>query len=500
MSDQARRSRGVLPALVLSVLAFSLVQTSVVPILPTLQKDLNVAGSGITWLMTANLLSAAVLTPLLARIGDLRGRKPMLVVAIAGVLVGGVLGGIGGSFGMLLIARIVAGTGGAILPLAVAVVRDELPREKVTGGVAMVSAALGVGSGLGLVATGLVVEHFSYQAVFWMGAILAAIAFALVLVKVPHDPIKAEGKADPLGALLLAGWLSALLIAVSQGNDWGWGSTRTMGLFVTAAVVLVVWVVVERRVASPLVDISMLAKPAIAVTNTAGVLVGFAMYGSFLLMSDFTQTPKAVGYGFGATVLASGWMLFPSAVGSFAAAPVGAALIKRSGPRLPLVLGGAFAAVGLGLLVFAHSSSWHVVVASGVMGVGVGMAYAAMPAYINASVPVQQSGIANGMNAVLRTVGGAVGTAVIGAVLTGNMKQVAPGVKLPTVDAYTHAFLIASALALVAAVVPFLVKTPRMSAMATPDTIDAEADAEAEADGIGGADGVEPKAMAGVNA
>ncbi|MFD0632669.1 MFS transporter [Catenulispora yoronensis] len=141
MSDQARRGKGVLPALVLSVLAFSLVQTSVVPILPTLQKDLDVAGSGITWLMTANLLSAAVLTPLLARVGDLRGRKPVLVVAIAGVLAGGVLGGIGGSFQLLLIARVLAGTGGAILPLAVAVVRDELPREKVTGGVALISAS-----------------------------------------------------------------------------------------------------------------------------------------------------------------------------------------------------------------------------------------------------------------------------------------------------------------------------------------------------------------------
>ena len=468
MSDQTRRSGGVLPALVLSVLAFSLVQTSVVPILPTLQKELNVAGSGITWLMTANLLSAAVLTPLLARIGDLRGRKPVLVVAIAGVLLGGVLGGIGGSFPLLLVARVLAGTGGAILPLAVAIVRDELPREKITGGVALISASLGIGSGLGLVATGAVVAHFDYEAVFWMGAVLAAIAFALVLLLVPHDPVKAEGKADPLGALLLAGWLSAFLIAVSQGNDWGWASTRTLGLFAVSAMALTAWVFVERRVASPLVDISMLAKPAIAVTNTAGVLVGFAMYGSFLLMSDFTQTPKAVGYGFGATVLASGWMLFPSAVGSFAAAPIGAALIKRGGPRLPLVLGGAFAAAGLGLLVFAHSSQWHVVVASGVMGVGVGMAYAAMPAYINASVPVQQSGIANGMNAVLRTVGGAVGTAVMGAVLTAHMKPVAPGVKLPTVDAYTHGFVIAAAMGLAAAVVPFLVKAPRMAAMAGP--------------------------------
>jgi MFS family permease len=464
----ARRSGGVLPALVLSVLAFSLVQTSVVPILPTLQHQLKVSASGITWLMTANLLSAAVLTPLLARFGDLRGRKPVLVVAIAGVLIGGVLGGLTSSFMLLIVARVIAGTGGAILPLAVAVVRDELPREKITGAVALISASLGVGSGLGLVATGAIVQHFDYKAVFWMGAVLAALGLALVAFLVPHDPVKAEGKADPFGALLLAGWLSSFLIAVSEGNHWGWMSARTLILFAAAALLLVVWVVVERRVKDPLVDISMLAKPAVAMTNVAGLVIGFAMYGSFLLMSDFTQTPKVVGYGFGASVLASGWMLFPSAVGSFAAAPMGAALIKRGGPRLPLVLGGVFAATGLGLLVSQHGSAWNVVVASGVMGIGIGMAYAAMPAYINASVPVQQSGIANGMNAVLRTVGGAVGTAVMGAVLTSGLKPVAPGVSLPTVSSYESGFLIASVLALVAAVVPFLVKTPAMTAMSVP--------------------------------
>jgi MFS family permease len=466
---RTRRSGGVLPALVLSVLAFSLVQTSVVPILPTLQKELDVSAAGITWLMTANLLSAAVLTPLLARFGDLHGRKPVLVIAIGGVLAGGILGGLGNSFLLLILARVIAGTGGAILPLAVAVVRDELPREKITGAVALISASLGVGSGLGLVATGAIVAHFDYKAVFWMGAVLAAVACALVVFLVPHDPVKAEGKADPLGALLLAGWLSSFLIAVSEGNDWGWMSGRTLGLFAAAAVLLVVWVFVERRVASPLVDISMLAKPAVAMTNAAGLFIGFAMYGSFLLMSDFTQTPKAVGYGFGATVLASGWMLFPSAVGSFLAAPAGAALIKRGGPRLPLVLGGAFAAIGLGLLVFEHGSSWNVVVASGVMGVGVGMAYSAMPAYINASVPVQQSGIANGMNAVLRTVGGAIGSSVMAAVLTADMKPVGPGVVLPSVNAYERGFMLAAGLALVAAVVPFVVRAPKMASMTAPE-------------------------------
>lgn len=469
-------SARVLPALILAMLAYSVIQTAVVPILPSLALELKVSGSNITWLMTANLLSAAVLTPLLGRFGDLRGRKPMLLISLGGLVLGSGLAVATHSFSLLIIARVLQGAGGGVLPLAISIVRDELPREKVTGGVAAISASMGVGSGLGLVATGLLLEHWDYKSIFWMGLVAALLAIALVVVRVPKDPVTDKnGGADPLGAITLAGWLSALLIAVSRGNEWGWTSTKTLGLFAVAAVVALIWGIIEVKVKHPLVDMKMMARPAVAFTNISGLLIGFGMYGSFLVISNFTQTPeKLAHYGFTASVLHAGVLLLPSAAGSMIAAPVGAMLIGRSGPRLPLVLGGLFGAVSMAYLALRHSAEGDIYFAAGLFGLGVGLAYAAMPAFINGAVPAEQSGIANGMNAVLRTVGGAIGTAVLGAVLTGDTMKFPPQiaamikVQLPTLDAYKHAYWITAVICLIAAVVPFAIRTVRTAAPAAP--------------------------------
>ncbi|MFG3227989.1 MFS transporter [Kitasatospora sp. NPDC048194] len=467
---EKQSSARVLPALILAMLSFSVVQTAVVPILPSLAKELDVSTSNITWLMTANLLSAAVLTPLLGRFGDLRGRKPMLLISLAGLVAGSALAVGTHSFTWLVVARVLQGAGGGVMPLAISIVRDELPKQKVTGGVAAISASMGVGSGLGLVATGLLLEHWNYKSIFWMGLAFGLIAIALVALRVPSDPVTdKEGGADPLGALALAGWLSALLVAVSQGNHWGWTSTKTLGLFAVAAVVALVWGIIETKVAHPLVDLKMMSRPAVAFTNLAGLLIGFGMYGSFMVISNFSQTPeKLAHYGFTATVLHAGVMLLPSAIGSMVAAPLGAMLIARRGPRLPLVLGGVLGAVAMAYLALRHSHEGDIYTASAIFGLGIGLAFAAMPAFINGAVPVEQSGIANGMNSVLRTVGGAIGTAVMTAILTGDTMKlpIKIPVLLPTLDAYKHAFWATAVVCIVAGAVPFLIRTAKPVAAA----------------------------------
>ncbi|MER7669677.1 MFS transporter [Kitasatospora sp. NPDC096128] len=458
----------VLPALILAMLSFSVVQTAVVPILPSLAKELDVSGSNITWLMTANLLSAAVLTPLLGRFGDLRGRKPMLLISLAGLVAGSALAVCTHSFTWLIVARVLQGAGGGVMPLAISIVRDELPKQKVTGGVAAISASMGVGSGLGLVATGLLLEHWNYKSIFWMGLAFGLLAVALVAFRVPTDPVTdKEGGADPLGAITLAGWLSALLVAVSQGNHWGWTSTKTLGLFAVAAVVALIWGVIETKVAHPLVDLKMMGRPAVAFTNLAGLLIGFGMYGSFMVISNFAQTPeKLAHYGFTASVLHAGVMLLPSAIGSMIAAPIGALLIARRGPRLPLVLGGVLGAIAMAYLALRHSAEGDIYTASAIFGLGIGLAFAAMPAFINGAVPVEQSGIANGMNSVLRTVGGAIGTAVMTAILTGDTIKlpIKMPILLPTLDAYKHAFWVTAVVCIIAGAVPFLIRTAKPTA------------------------------------
>ena len=462
----------ILTALVLAMLAFTVVQTSVVPILPTLAGAYHLTTATVAWVMTANLLAAAVLTPLLGRMGDLYGRKWVLVLSVGGLVLGSALAFSVHSWTVLLVARVLQGFGGGILPLAIAVIRDELPREKVTGAVSLVSASLGVGSGLGIVATGWVMEHWTFQTVFLMGLVLGAVALVAVLVAIRHDPVEdRNGSMDPLGTTLLGVWLSALLLGLSEGETWGWGSATVIALFVGAAAVGLGWVLAELRAAHPLVDVRVLARPAVAVPNVAGFCVGFVMYASFTMLADFTQTPSQVGYGFGASILHSGVLLLPSAVGSFLGAPIGARLIGRFGPRLPMSLGGLLAGAALLFLGFQHAAQGDVYAASGVMGLGIGLAYAAMPAYINGAVPPEQAGIANSVNAVLRTVGGAVGTSVAGVILSSKTINAAllahtplAGMSLPTDDAYRLAFLVCGVLGLAAAVVPFLVRARRTAA------------------------------------
>lgn len=462
----------ILTALVLAMLAFTVVQTSVVPILPTLASAYHLTTAAVAWVMTANLLAAAVLTPLLGRMGDLYGRKWVLVLSVGGLVLGSALAFSVHSWTVLLVARVLQGFGGGILPLAIAVIRDELPREKVTGAVSLVSASLGVGSGLAMVATGWLMQHWTYQKVFLMGLILGVVALAAVLAAIRHDPVEDRaGSMDPLGAGLLAVWLSALLLALSEGEAWGWGSASVIGLFAGTVVVGLLWVAVELRTEHPLVDVRVLAKPAVAVPNISGFCVGFVMYAAFTMLADFTQTPGFVGYGFGASILHSGVLLLPSAVGSFLGAPIGARMIGRLGPKTPMALGGLLAGLALLYLGLRHGSEGDVYAASGVMGLGIGLAYAAMPAYINGAVPPEQAGIANSVNAVLRTVGGAVGTAVAGVILSSKSVSAAllahtplAGTALPAGDAYRTAFYVCGVLGLAAAVVPFLVRAKRNAA------------------------------------
>ncbi|MEU6283985.1 MFS transporter [Streptomyces sp. NPDC047028] len=453
----------LMPTLVFAMLAYTGVQTAVVPLLPMLAREFQVSGSTASWLMTANLLSAAIATPLLGRIGDLRGRRPVLLVSLGGLVAGSLVAVSTDSFALLITARVLQGFAGGVLPLAISVVRDELPTNRVTGGVALISASMGVGSGLGLVAAGVLTNHWSYRSVFWAGLVLGALAMVLVARFVPNKSADDQTQgADPLGTITLAGWLSALLIALSQGHTWGWGSTRTVTLFAVAAVLALVWILIEYRVPHPLVDISMMSRPAVAAANVSGLLIGFGMYGTFMVISDFVQTPERFGYGFSATILHAGIMVLPAAAGSLLAAPLGSIMITRWGPDVPMITGGLLTGLTLLFLAFHHTHQGTIYAACSVFGIGMGLAFAAMPAYISTSVSPAQSGIANGMNAVLRTVGGAIGTSILGSMLASEtIKGLPPGLAVPTGNAYKHVFLVAGLICLAVVAVPFVVRVIR---------------------------------------
>ncbi len=436
--DVRRSSSVTFAALGMSALTFSLLQTMIAPALPTIRAEFGSSQAGIAWIMTAYLLSASVATPILGRLGDVYGKKRVLVGMLAVLAIGTVTAALATSLTVMLIARVIQGVGGAIFPLAFGIIRDEFPPEKVGGAIGVVSAVLGVGSGTGTVISGPISSHLGYHWLFWLPAIAIAIAFVVTVLCVPESPIRVAGKVSVGGALLLAAWLVVLLLGISQGPRWGWGSSSVFGLFALAGLLIVVWITVESRSAQPLVDMRMMRIPTVYRTNITAILFGFTMFSMMVFVPQFVETPPSAGYGFGASITQAGLFMLPCSIFMLVAGIFASRLGVRFGAKVPLVMGTLIAAAATCVLAFAHSESYMIYIATSLMGIGIGLGFASMSHLVVVAVRPDQTGIASGMNANIRTIGGSIGTTVIATVITAGV-----GIgTLPHESGYTNAFVL----------------------------------------------------------
>lgn len=429
----------------------SMMQTLVVPILGLIQSSLGASSAEVSWVTTATLLSAAVFTPLLGRFGDQHGKKPTLIGVLAVMIVGSVLAATTDSLLWLIVGRVLQGAATAIFPLALSVLREEVPARRLPGAMALVSGTLAFGSGFALVTTGLLTrgENADYHRVFWLATGLAAVTLLAVVLLVPASRTKTGGRTDIPGALTLGLFLVLLLLPISQGHEWGWTSARTLGSFAGAVLMAGVWSFTESRVREPMVDMRMFLNRPVLFSNLAGLFVGFGMFAQFLGVSYLAQVPRDVaGYGFGASVLrASVEYLLPSTIASLVASQFGGLLIRRTGPRLTLALSAMIGITGFAWLAAAHSSTPSVIGAGMAVGTAISLGYAAMPALIVAGVPPHQTGIANGINSISRSVGSAIGSALITSLLASRTIENLPaGVPpLPAESQFTLSFTLAGA-------------------------------------------------------
>jgi EmrB/QacA subfamily drug resistance transporter len=424
--------------------AFALLQSLVAPALPTIQHDLHTSATAATWVLTAYLLSAAVFTPIVGRLGDMHGKERMLVTVLGVLAAGTLIAALAQSIEVMILGRAVQGAGGAVFPLAFGIIRDEFPRERVATGIALVSAILGVGGGLGIVLAGPIVEHLSYHWLFWMPLAVVLAAAVMTHLFVPESPIKTPGHVNWTGAALLSAWLVCLLLGISEGPSWGWGSPSVVALLAATAVFAALWVRNEQRAGEPLVDMRMMRRRAVWTVNATAILLGAGMFSSFVLIPQFVQMPASTGYGFGASVTGAGVFLVPSTVGMLLVSPLAGRLSSTVGSRVPLLLGTLATTAAFMLLAVAHEHPADVYVASGLMGIGIGFAFSAMANLIVEAVRPDETGVATGMNTVMRTIGGSIGGQVGASVLTAS----AVG-GLPTEHAFTVAFAIAAGALLV---------------------------------------------------
>lgn len=465
--EQAHRQHYnvTLAALTFAGIAFALQQTMIIPALPTLQRDLDTTTTWVTWLLTGFLLSSSIATPLLGKLGDQHGKERLLLVSLGIFFVGCVGAIFAQSIWMLIAFRILQGTGGAVFPLSFAIIKDEFPEEKVGVGVGIVSSVFAVGGGLGLVLSGVIVDNLSWRWIFVVGAIAVGIAAVLVLFFVPESPVKTPSRLDVPGAILFSGGLLSLLLALTEGNNWGWGSGRIIALLGASAALLVAWGALELRVPEPMVDMRMLARRPVLFSNLTGLIAGFAMFGSFVLIPIFAETPRGlpdslarlVGYGFGASTTTAGLYLLPGALAGFVSGPLAGVLGRRYGSKWPMALGMAMASVGLAMFALWHDHPWQIVLGMIVLGSGIPFTFAAMAKVIVDSVRPSETGVATGMNTVMRTVGGVIGGQVGAAILTADTIR---RTNIPAESAFVAAFSIAAAAAFVAMFVALLV-TPR---------------------------------------
>ncbi|MGW4794702.1 MFS transporter [Nonomuraea sp. NPDC004297] len=392
----------------------ALQNTAVVPLLPVLQRELNTSLSAVTWTLTLSLLVGAVSTPLLSRFGDMYGRRRMILTALALLVIGSVLAALATSLTWLIVARVLQGAVAALVPLSIGVVRDSLPRQQLATGIGVLSATMGFGSGGGMILAGL--ASGDYHLAFWIisGISLAALVVVAVLVRDSVPPVK--GRPDLAGAALLAAWLVTLLLAVSQGGSWGWTSPGVLGLFGLTAVLAVVWVLVERRVAEPLVEMAMLTHRGTIGATVSSTLLGFSFFTLLNGMSGFAQVPEAAG-GLGATTLEVGVYLLPSTLFMLVISLFAGRIMQRLPASAMVAAGSAITGLAALWLVVAHTTPAHLYVASSLMGIGLGIGYAALGTMAVEHVAPDRTAVAAGVNALVRIVGASVAGAAIAAVL-----------------------------------------------------------------------------------
>ncbi|EHB44355.1 major facilitator superfamily MFS_1 [Mycolicibacterium rhodesiae JS60] len=445
------------PGVLIAVLAaagisVSLMQTLMIPLIPELPTLLHTSPDNASWAITVTLLTAAVTTPVFGRLGDMYGPKPMLMVCAATLTVGSLIAAMTSSLLPFIVGRGLQGFGIPIIPLSISVLRASIPADRVGSAMGLISSSLGVGGALGLPLSAVIAQKADWHTLFWGASVLGVTAMLLFHFLVPDIPATSADRFDPLGFVLLTTGLVTLLLPISKGSTWGWTSSTTLSLFVVSVVVFAVFARWQFRTTAPMVDLRTTLRRPVLTTNVAAILVCFSMFALSLVAPQVLELPTGTGYGLGQSMLQAGLWLAPGGLAMMVASPIAARVAGRRGAKFTLVCGAAIIAAAYLGAVWLLGSPAAVMVVNVAISLGVGFAYSSLPALINAAVPVSETAAANGINALARSLGTAISSAVIGVVLA-TMTITHAGHAVPSLQGLRIALLIAAGVAALAAVV-----------------------------------------------
>ncbi|MEV5825066.1 MFS transporter [Spirillospora sp. NPDC052242] len=466
------RAGGVVATLALAGTVAAVMQTLVTPLLADLPRILDTTPSNAAWVVTVTLLVGAVCVPVSGRLGDLVGKRPMLLACSVPLVAGSVVCALSSSVVPMIIGRGLQGMGMGMVPLGIALLRDVVPMERLSTSIALVSASMGIGGGLGLPIAAAVAEFASWRVLFWASTVLALAIAVMIWFLIPSVPPAAKGQRfDAVGAVGLAIGLVSFLLALSKGGDWGWGSATTIALFAVAVAALLAWGAWELRTREPIVDLRSTARPRTLLTNVASIFVGVGMYSAMLVVPQLLQFPEATGYGLGQSMLAAGLWMAPSGIMMMLVSPLGGRLTNARGPKFTLISGILVLALGYGAMLPLMGTAWGLMLGLMVINCGVGLAYGAMPALILSSVPQAESASANAFNTLMRSLGTSIGAAAVGVVLA-EMTTTMGGRTFASENGFRVALLGGCGVALVAALIAAAIPAARSAARGEPAAAD----------------------------
>lgn len=463
-TPEPRRSGLVIAVLAAAGMAVAFQQTLIVPLVSDLPEIFGTTLDTSSWLLTITLLTGAVATPIVTKLADMHGKRRMIVLALSVMVVGSLLLALTTSLAAAMVGRALQGLAAAVIPIGISVLRDELPKERVGFGIALMSATLGIGGGMGLPLSGLLYESWGWHSIFWVSGAVTFLILLATLKVVPESPVRSRGSFDLVGAVILSVGLTALMLVISKGATWGWTSTTILALAAGCVVTFAVWVPHQLRRSEPMVDLRTAASRPVLLTNIASVLTTMGMMANGLLTVPFVEAPTSTGHGFGVSVMTAGLLMAPSGLVMVVFAPVSGQLLNRIGGRLTLILGAVVVAVSYFLRPVADEALWQIVVVSTLCGLGAAIAFAAMPVLIMSAVPITETASANGINSLMRSVGMAsasAGTAAIFASLSTVVRTDGTDLVVPSPTAYTIGFMLCGAFATIAAVVAAFIPTRR---------------------------------------
>nr|WP_183373088.1 MFS transporter [Gordonia humi] len=438
----------------------SLMQTIIVPLIPALPQLIHTSASNSSWALTVTMLVGAVATPIAGRVGDMIGKRLVMIVNMVAVAAGSVVCALSTALAPFLIGRALQGVGIGTIAVGISIIRDIVPAHRLGPSVGAMSASLGVGGALGLPFAAVVAEQISWHALFWISAATALASGLAVRAYIPESSTRSGGRFDTVGALGLTASLTSFLLPVSKGAEWGWTAPPTVGLFIVFLVVTALWWRWERRAAEPLIDLTVLTRRPVMLTNIASVATGFAFYASQMAPIQLLMAPTSTPGGVGMSMVAASLVLMPLGLVMFGFSYVSSWLTERRGARVSLATGGAIIGVAYLVFILALEGPWHVgrlsmLLMGCLVGMGLGLAYSSMPALIMAATPVGQTGEANGVNSLMRAVGTAMSTAVVGMVLTASTVSTRTpqgSISTPSIGAYTVTGVICIAMTVIAVV------------------------------------------------